>query len=64
MKCWINGCPHPELEKTIERISDVEEYEVICDNGVGFKHIRTGDGKHYAYRSKKRAPQTFETIQI
>lgn len=48
LHCIVNGCPHPNLNGKVEKLSDLEEYEVICKNEY-FMHVKSGR-KHYEYK--------------
>lgn len=61
IKCIINACEHP-LEEIVKNIILTEEHQVLCDNGVGFKHIRTPDGQHVGHKHRTRRKQ-FGTLQ-
>lgn len=61
IKCIINACEHP-LEEIVKNIILTEEHQVLCDNGVGFKHIRTKDGRHLGFKHRVKR-QKFGSLQ-
>lgn len=55
--CIISACGQ-ELSAEFESIAPLEEagckLEVVCDNGVGFQHVVTASGKHYAILDRNK----------